>query len=73
MSIVVVTGSTGLIGSDTVARFCELGHTVAGIDNDMRAIFLQGLCHGQSQPARCAGHQCNSIFKREHSCHDFLQ
>jgi CDP-paratose 2-epimerase len=40
MSIVVVTGSTGLIGSDAVARFCELGHTVAGIDNDMRKTFF---------------------------------
>jgi CDP-paratose 2-epimerase len=40
MSIVVVTGSTGLIGSDAVARFCELGHTVTGIDNDMRKTFF---------------------------------
>ena len=40
MSIVLVTGSTGLIGSDAVEHFCELGHTVVGIDNDMRKTFF---------------------------------
>jgi CDP-paratose 2-epimerase len=40
MTTVLVTGSTGLIGSDAVAHFCELGHTVAGIDNDMRKTFF---------------------------------
>jgi CDP-paratose 2-epimerase len=40
MSVVLVTGSTGLIGSDAVAHFCELGYTVAGIDNDMRKVFF---------------------------------
>ncbi len=40
MSIVVVTGSAGLIGSETVQFFCELGFDVVGIDNDMRRTFF---------------------------------
>jgi CDP-paratose 2-epimerase len=41
MSIVVVTGSAGLIGSETVAFFIERGFLVVGIDNNMRE-FLFG-------------------------------
>ena len=40
MSVVIVTGSAGLIGAETVRRFAREGHTVAGIDNDMRAYFF---------------------------------
>lgn len=40
MSVVVVTGSAGLIGSETVQFFCDLGFEVVGIDNDMRRIFF---------------------------------
>jgi CDP-paratose 2-epimerase len=40
MGIVIVTGSAGLIGAETVRRFAAEGHTVAGIDNDMRAYFF---------------------------------
>ena len=40
MAVVLVTGSTGLIGSDAVNHFCELGHSVVGIDNDMRRTFF---------------------------------
>lgn len=40
MSIVLVTGSGGLIGAETVRRFSRDGYTVAGIDNDMRAYFF---------------------------------
>lgn len=40
MSVVIVTGSSGLIGAETVRRFCRAGHTVAGIDNDMRSYFF---------------------------------
>ena len=45
--------------------FCSRGKgcRIAGIDNDMGAIFLQGLGHGQAQPARGAGHQGNAIFQ----------
>ncbi len=37
---IIVTGSAGLIGSETVRRFANDGAQVAGIDNDMRAQFF---------------------------------
>ncbi|MGI9502662.1 MAG: NAD-dependent epimerase/dehydratase family protein [Geminicoccaceae bacterium] len=40
MSLVVITGSAGLIGSQAAHRFHELGYEVWGIDNDMRSIFF---------------------------------
>jgi CDP-paratose 2-epimerase len=40
MGIVLVTGSGGLIGAESVRRFAREGHTVFGIDNDMRAYFF---------------------------------
>jgi CDP-paratose 2-epimerase len=33
----IVTGSGGLIGSEAVSRFVELGYQVVGLENDMRA------------------------------------
>lgn len=40
MSVVVVTGSAGLIGAEAVARFAGLGMDVVGLDNDMRRVFF---------------------------------
>jgi CDP-paratose 2-epimerase len=40
MSVVVVTGSAGLIGSEVALRFGALGYDVVGVDNDMRAVFF---------------------------------
>ncbi len=40
MSVVIVTGSCGLIGSETVSFFCEKGFDVVGIDNNMRKFFF---------------------------------
>ena len=40
MNIVLVTGSAGLIGSESVRFFCEQGFTVVGIDNNMRQVFF---------------------------------
>ncbi len=37
MATAIVTGSGGLIGSESVARFVELGFDVIGLENDMRA------------------------------------
>jgi CDP-paratose 2-epimerase len=37
MRTVVVTGSAGLIGSETVKRFAQDGARFIGVDNDMRA------------------------------------
>lgn len=40
MSIILVTGSAGLIGSESVRFFCERGFRVVGIDNNMRQVFF---------------------------------
>ncbi len=37
---VLVTGSSGLIGSEAVVHFDGLGHEVVGIDNNMRQVFF---------------------------------
>ncbi|MFQ5466103.1 MAG: NAD-dependent epimerase/dehydratase family protein [Thermodesulfobacteriota bacterium] len=36
MSVVIVTGSAGLVGSETAKFFCAEGYDVVGVDNDMR-------------------------------------
>jgi CDP-paratose 2-epimerase len=40
MKIVLVTGSAGLIGSESVMYFCDRGYTTVGLDNDMRRTFF---------------------------------
>ena len=40
MPVAIVTGSGGLIGSESVAYFVEAGFDVIGIENDMRARFF---------------------------------
>src|SRR5882762_6842745 len=40
MQKLLVTGSSGLIGSEVVAYFCERGWDVHGVDNNMRADFF---------------------------------
>ena len=40
MSVVVITGSAGLIGSESVRYFAKKGLQVVGIDNDMRKYFF---------------------------------
>ncbi len=40
MDIVLITGSTGLIGSEAVRYFADKGLQVVGIDNDMRSYFF---------------------------------
>lgn len=40
MNTVIITGSAGLIGSETVKRFSQDGARIVGIDNDMRAEFF---------------------------------
>jgi CDP-paratose 2-epimerase len=37
---VLITGSSGLIGSEAVEYFARLGHRVHGVDNNMRADFF---------------------------------
>lgn len=40
MATVIVTGSGGLIGSESVAHFVRAGFRVIGVENDMRARFF---------------------------------
>lgn len=40
MSIAIITGSAGLIGSEAASFFAGLGMDVVGIDNDMRQYFF---------------------------------
>jgi CDP-paratose 2-epimerase len=37
---IIITGSSGLIGSEAVRQFHKSGHTVVGIDNNMRREFF---------------------------------
>jgi CDP-paratose 2-epimerase len=40
MTVALITGSGGLIGSEAAAHFCDIGMDVVGIDNDMRRRFF---------------------------------
>ena len=40
MSIVLITGSSGLIGSESVEFFCKKGFDVLGVDNNLRKFFF---------------------------------
>ena len=40
MSLALITGSTGLVGSESVNFFCDKGFDVVGIDNNMRKFFF---------------------------------
>ena len=40
MRKIIVTGSAGLIGSETVKHFAAAGNRIVGIDNDMRSRFF---------------------------------
>jgi CDP-paratose 2-epimerase len=40
MSVVLVTGSGGLVGSEAARHFAGVGHDIVGVDNDMRRTFF---------------------------------
>ena len=40
MSTIIITGSAGLIGSESVHFFAQKGFNIVGIDNDMRSVFF---------------------------------
>ena len=40
MSVAIITGSSGLVGSEAVKFFCEKGFDVVGIDNNLRKYFF---------------------------------
>lgn len=62
MSIAVITGSGGLIGSEAVRHFAEQGMDVIGIDNDMRAVFFGE----EASTARTSGELRDSVRNYTH-------
>ena len=40
MSVVIITGSSGLVGSESVNFFCKKGFDVIGLDNNLREFFF---------------------------------
>ncbi|MDD5747745.1 MAG: GDP-mannose 4,6-dehydratase, partial [Actinomycetota bacterium] len=40
MPTAIITGSAGLIGSEAARFFCDRGHEVVGIDNNLRKLFF---------------------------------
>ena len=62
MSVAIITGSCGLVGSEAVVYFAEQGFDVAGIDNDMRGVFFGAEASTKwvrkriEQQARCYSH-----------------
>src|SRR5262245_43930319 len=40
MSVVLVTGSCGLVGSESAAHYASRGYDVVGLDNDLRSVFF---------------------------------
>ncbi len=43
MAVAIITGSTGLVGSEAVNLFCDKGFDVIGIDNNLRKFFFGNL------------------------------
>ncbi|BBH21835.1 NAD-dependent epimerase [Paenibacillus baekrokdamisoli] len=65
MSVVIVTGSAGLIGSEAVDFYAGLGYKVVGIDNNMRQTFFgeEGSTHWNRQ-------RLESSFGSKYEHHD---
>ncbi|OSQ53513.1 NAD-dependent epimerase/dehydratase family protein [Marivita geojedonensis] len=59
VATLLVTGSSGLIGSEVVSHFCQKGWQVYGIDNNMRADFF-----GASGDTRWNQHRLSERFDR---------
>jgi CDP-paratose 2-epimerase len=59
MNKLLVTGSSGLIGSEVVAYFCQQGWEVCGIDNNQRASFF-----GPAGDTRWNQRRLEVLFKR---------
>jgi CDP-paratose 2-epimerase len=56
MAVAIVTGSGGLVGSETAAALVEAGFDVVGIENDMRARFFG--------PGASTAHQTERLEER---------
>jgi CDP-paratose 2-epimerase len=63
MPTAIVTGSGGLIGSESALHFVELGYDVIGIENDMRATFF-GPSASTAQTSERLSESLGSSFRR---------
>jgi CDP-paratose 2-epimerase len=76
MALVVVTGSGGLIGSETVRFFHAQGFDVVGIDNDLRAYFFGPEASTSGNLGRlvasCSGYRHESLDIRDQGALDGL-
>ncbi|MFL6531453.1 MAG: NAD-dependent epimerase/dehydratase family protein [Chthoniobacterales bacterium] len=60
---IIVTGSAGLIGSETVKHFAREGQRVVGIDNDMRARFFGA----EASTGSTRDHLVQTVSEYEHN------
>ncbi len=71
MSVVIITGSAGLIGSEASRFFSQLGMDVVGIDNDMRKFFFGAEAstawNRQRLEAECKNYQHFDVDIRDYS------
>ncbi len=58
MHTILVTGSSGLIGSEVASHFDSLGYAVHGVDNNQRAVFF-----GPQGDTRWNEHRLRSILR----------
>jgi len=65
MSIVIITGSAGLIGSESVHFFAGLGFNIVGIDNDMRSFFF-----GESASTRWNNNSLQAKYGKRYQHYD---
>jgi CDP-paratose 2-epimerase len=56
VAVAVITGSGGLIGSESVSHFVQSGYDVIGLENDMRARFFG--------PDASTGHTTHTLVQR---------
>jgi CDP-paratose 2-epimerase len=59
VSVAIVTGSSGLIGGESVEFFCPRFDRVIGIDNDMRSYFFGEAASTRTNQARLAAKYTN--------------
>ncbi len=64
MSVAVISGSAGLVGSEAVAYFSNLGMDVVGIDNGMRAEFFGPKASTKWVRDRLARNSAQSTFRK---------
>jgi CDP-paratose 2-epimerase len=65
MSVALITGSSGLIGSEAAVYFGRLGYDVVGVDNDMRSVFF-----GEDGSTRWNRARVEAELPRSYTHHD---